>query len=253
MTASTGATGAGARTVDGMSWFPTLQLMNLPADMTALAGYEHIRRVVNPLKSSNISYDSHVNAQNFDSEANSNLYKGYADRMDTMAKYQGELAGYEMMQDLAMSNQHIAGVFGANLMPQQKPYDIKGMIGNGEVFQRNADGKNEARGMFQFFGDENGAGGSYSELFNKYQNSINQTTVGNMNDVFGPGADNIAKNATNYSDLHIGQHVLSNVGEGVEAIGTQFTEAKTIIEQQKKMEKSDDDLSAVIDLSQKYK
>ncbi|MDD7474288.1 MAG: hypothetical protein PUH01_09180 [Pseudomonadota bacterium] len=252
MTASTGATGAGARTVDGMSWFPTLQLMNLPADMTALAGYEHIRSVVNPLKSSNISYDSHVNAQNFDSEANSNLYKGYADRMDTMAKYQGEIAGYEMMQDLAMSNQHIAGVFGANLMPQQKPYDVKGMIGNGEVFQRDAYGKNEARGMFQFFGDENGAGGSYRELFDKHQNSINQTTVGNMNNVFSPGADKIAENATNYSK-RIGQHVLSNVGEGVKAIGTQFTEAKPIVEQQKKMDKSVNDLSAVIDLIQKYK
>ena len=101
--------------------------------------------------------------------------------------------------------------------------------------------------MFKFFGDENGAGGSYCELFDKYQNSINQTTVGNMNDVFGPGADNIAKNATNYSDQHIGQHVLSHVGEGVKAIGTQFTEAKPIVEQQKKMDKSVNDLSVGID------
>ena len=58
--------------------------------------------------------------------------------MDTMAKYKGELAGYEMMQDLAMSNQHIAGVFSANLMTQQKPYDIKGMICSGEVVQKGA-------------------------------------------------------------------------------------------------------------------
>ena len=163
--------------------------------------------------------------------------------MDTMAKYKGELAGYEMMQDLAMSNQHIAGVFGANLMPQQKPYDVKGMIGNGEVFQRDAYGKNEARGMFQFFGDENGAGGSYRELFDKHQNSINQTTVGNMNDVFSPGADKIAENATDYSDKHIGHHVLSNVGEGLKAIGTQFTEVKTA----EKMDKSVNDLSVGID------
>ena len=155
-----------------------------------------------------------------------------------------------MIYDLAMSNQHIAGVFSANLMPQQKPYDIKGMMGNGEVYDK--DGKKDVRGMFQFFGDENGAGGSYRELFKDDQNSINQTTVGNMNNVFSPGADKIAENATNYSK-RIGQHVLSNVGEGVKAIGTQFTEAKPIVEQQKKMDKSDNDLSAVIDLSQKYK
>ena len=38
-----------------------------------------------------------------------------------------------------MSNQHIAGVFSANLMPQQKPYDIKGMTCSGEVIQKGAD------------------------------------------------------------------------------------------------------------------
>ena len=101
--------------------------------------------------------------------------------------------------------------------------------------------------MFQFLDDENGAGGSYCELFDKYQNSINQTTVGNMNNVFSPGADKIAENATNYSDKHIGHHVLSNVGEGLKAIRTQITEAKTIVEQQKKMDKSVNDLSVGID------
>ena len=77
-----------------------------------------------------------------------------------------------MMQDLAMSNQHIAGVFGANLMPQQKPYDIKGMMGNGEVYDK--DGKKDVRGMFQFFGDENGAGGGYKNLVDTFRGELNQ-------------------------------------------------------------------------------
>ena len=42
-----------------------------------------------------------------------------------------------------MSNQHIAGVFSANLMTHQKPYDIKGMMGNGEVYDK--DGKKASR------------------------------------------------------------------------------------------------------------
>ena len=60
-----------------------------------------------------------------------------------------------------MSNQHIAGVFGANLMPQQKPYDIKGMMGTGEIVSN--DGR-DAKGMFQFYGDNNGVGGDYYSL-----------------------------------------------------------------------------------------
>ena len=71
-----------------------------------------------------------------------------------------------------MSNQHIAGVFSANLMHQQKPYDIKGMMDNGEVYDK--DGKKDVRGMFQFFGDENGAGGGYKNLVDTFRGELNQ-------------------------------------------------------------------------------
>ena len=68
-----------------------------------------------------------------------------------------------------MSNQHIAGVFSANLMPQQKPYDIKGMIWSGEVVQKGADWKIKARGTFQFLDDENGTGGGYKNLVDTFR------------------------------------------------------------------------------------
>ena len=73
-----------------------------------------------------------------------------------------------------MSNQHIAGVFSANLMPQQKPYDIKGMIWSGEVVQKGADWKIKARGTFQFLDDENGTGGGYKNLVDTFRGELNQ-------------------------------------------------------------------------------
>ena len=70
-----------------------------------------------------------------------------------------------------------------------------------------------------------------------------------MNDVFSPGADKIAENATNYSDKHIGHHVLSNVGEGLKAIRTQITKAKTIAD----MNKSINNLSVCKDIDKNDK
>ena len=162
----------------GMGWFAISGLAGVPGDFAAVKGNEVTRTDVNPLKRDNLGYESAINAQNFGSDSGSMLQKGYADRMETMAKYAGDVAGYEMKQDLAMSNQHLAGVFGVNLMPQQKPYDIKGMMGSGEIV---SNGKN-AKSTFAYFGDEE-AGGDFGKLVTNSQGVVNSTVLAGNFDI----------------------------------------------------------------------
>ncbi|MGI6679980.1 MAG: hypothetical protein ACOX3T_00560 [Bdellovibrionota bacterium] len=150
------------------------------------ASYVYDFNVANPLSEGVLQAKADNNLFSFDSGAQQNLQKGFADRMDTMAKYAGDVAGYEMKQDLAMSNQHLAGVYGVNLMPQQKPYDIKGMMGSGEIVS--SDGTS-AKGMFDFFGTDSTVGSEYGNLTSGYIDKLqdnyarSQIGIGSFNNL----------------------------------------------------------------------
>ena len=114
-----------------------------------------------------------------------------------------------------MSNQHIAGVFSANLMTQQKPYDIKGMICSGEVYSK--DGK-DAKGIFNFFNED----GGYKSLLDGYSNHLNYNY--NNENIMNSGFNHVGsidsfagisefKNTDGSTIFHSGQQAGSIMGQ----------------------------------------